>query len=185
MKYKYVIESNRKFTDRETDRLCQTFKPQFYYPAFIEQGAYNVTNMMNFSQHISEYRLALCQNYVKNEFAQVTIRIDGSSYLRHIQSLSMSTADKIGAIGGTLGLFSGFSFLVLFEIFHWAWMTVQKLVAKSPTSIQPLDPITEKMKGIEQENETLKSKVAKIEELLAQKEVVKKPSDVVVTELNA
>ena len=140
--------------------------------------------MMNFSQHVSEYRDALCQNYVKTEFARVTIRIDGSSYLRHIQSLSMSTADKIGAIGGTLGLFSGFSFLVLFEIFHWAWMTVQKLVTKSPTSIQPLDPITEKMKGIEQKNETLESEVAKLKEILAQKEVVKKPSDVVVTELN-
>ena len=43
----------------------------------------------------------------------------------------------IGNVGGTLGLFSGFSFLVIFEIFHWAIITVKKAFCESSATVEP------------------------------------------------
>ena len=52
--------------------------------------------------------------------------MDGTSYLRRIQSLKYNDSDKFAIIGGTLGLFTGFSFIVCFELLHWICVTIQK-----------------------------------------------------------
>ena len=77
-----------------------------------------------------------CMNYVQHEYARVKIKIQDSSYLRRVQSLKYSDADKFAIIGGTLGLFTGFSFIVIFELAYWVIITIKKvyvLTLKKPS----------------------------------------------------
>ena len=62
--------------------------------------------------------------------------MDGTSYLRRIQSLKYIDSDKFAIIGGTLGLFTGFSFIVCFELLHWICVTIQKHI-KSNSKCKP------------------------------------------------
>ena len=62
--------------------------------------------------HVGE----MCRSYLKHEYAHVTIRIDGTTYLKRVKSLKYTETDKFAVVGGTLGLFSGFSFIVIFEL---------------------------------------------------------------------
>ena len=70
-----------------------------------------------------------CRHYVQNEFARIKIRIS-SSYLKRVQSLKYSDTDKFSIVGGTLGLFTGFSFIVIFELFFWIGITLKKVFVK-------------------------------------------------------
>ena len=63
-------------------------------------------------EHVGEK----CRSYLKHEYAHVTIRIDGTTYLKRVKSLKYTETDKFAVVGGTLGLFSGFSFIVIFEL---------------------------------------------------------------------
>ena len=54
--------------------------------------------------------------------------MDGSSYLKRLQSLKHGDADKFAIIGGTLGLFTGFSFIVIFELIYWIIVTIKKVI---------------------------------------------------------
>ena len=47
-----------------------------------------------------------------------------------IQSERISTSEKIGSIGGTLGLFTGFSFLAAVEMIYWAITTLVRAFVK-------------------------------------------------------
>ena len=76
-----------------------------------------------------DYAMQRCQHYVQNEFARIKIRIS-SSYLKRVQSLKYSDADKFSIVGGTLGLFTGFSFIVIFELFFWIGITLKKVFVK-------------------------------------------------------
>ena len=69
-----------------------------------------------------------CQNYIRNDYARIKIRVDGSSYLKRLQSLKHGDADKFAIIGGTLGLFTGFSFIVIFELIYWIIVTIKKVI---------------------------------------------------------
>ena len=69
-----------------------------------------------------------CQNYIRNDYARIKIRVDGSSYLKRLQSLKHGDADKFAIIGGTLGLFTGFSFIVIFEMIYWIIVTIKKVI---------------------------------------------------------
>ena len=79
--------------------------------------------LMNTSYSGVEY----CIQELMTNMAKVTIEIDGFSYLSRVQSLRYSISDKIGTIGGLLGLFTGFSFLALVEIFYWMIVTIKDI----------------------------------------------------------
>lgn len=174
VEYKYVIDSNRKFTDEEADKLCGPNKPHFNYilnGIFATFPFYQIKNnsLTQFEQVRSQ-----CLNYIKNEYSRVTVRIGGSSFLRRVQSLSYTTSDKLGAIGGTLGLFSGFSFLVIFEIFHWAILTVKKAFWKSSAMVEPKisnditivsvaqDSMKKEIENMKKENNSMKKEIENI-----------------------
>ena len=72
--------------------------------------------------------LESCQNYIQNNYARIKIRVDGSSYLKRLQSLKHGDADKFAIIGGTLGLFTGFSFIVIFKLIYWIIVTIKKVI---------------------------------------------------------
>ena len=78
------------------------------------------------------FSIERCRHYIRNDFAIIKIRIQGSSYLKRVQKLKYSDADKFAIVGGTLGLFTGFSFIVIFELFYWLVITLKKAFTVLP-----------------------------------------------------
>ena len=141
--------------------------------------------MKNLSVNPRDLATEQCISYIKNEYAHVRVRIDGSSFLRHGAGLAYSTSDKFALIGGTVGLFSGFSVLVIFEIIHWLAITIRRMYYPEPASVEPEDPQEERIKKLEEENQDLKNQIKEIKEILIPKGILtntadQKPKDVVV-----
>ena len=60
-----------------------------------------------------------CKTILRKDIALVHVQIDGQTFVKLKQSLRVTIADKFGSIGGTLGLFCGFSILAAFEVVFW------------------------------------------------------------------
>ena len=61
----------------------------------------------------------LCEEMYEKDFAIVEIKIEGQSFVKIRRSLRKTIGDKLGELGGTLGLFTGFSFMAVIEIIYW------------------------------------------------------------------
>ena len=166
--YKFFIASSRKFTHSEVEELCYAplakIPPHHLYVRTEIEAIFDLMVMKNLSATVNDLATENCISYIKNEYAHVRVRIDGSSFLRHREGLAYSTSDKIAVIGGTLGLFSGFSVLVIFEAIHWLVITIKRIFYPKRISVEPEDPQAEKFKKLEQENQDLKNKMLKMEE---------------------
>ena len=80
----------------------------------------NITNWKKTKKEvIREYRKELCLAQKEKDKAIVQVRMEGSTYMKLKRSLRVTFTDKLGSIGGTLGLFSGFSLLAAIELIHW------------------------------------------------------------------
>ena len=145
----------------------------------------DIIKMMNVIEEASLLSTKSCLDYVANGFSWITVKVVGSSYLRRSQSISMSFSDKLGVIGGTIGLFSGFSFVALFEFCYWFVITLIKYF-KSSVEPKEDDPVEKQFEEMKKEMDALKAVVAKLKEKPMKKEQVtapeKLPENMVVTE---
>ena len=108
--YKYQIDTIRKITEKEAVQFCEDTMPHHEYVRHTEKayrGLKNIDDPNLAYETKSEYEKKRCQRYLREEFALIKIRLEGSSYLRRVQSLNYKFFDKISIVGGTLGLFSG------------------------------------------------------------------------------
>ena len=78
-----------------------------------------------------------CRQIFKEDVAHVVIKMENQSLMKMKKSLKYNTTIKLGTIGGTIGLFTGFSFMALVELAYWiiitikrAWMKVTDLPIK-------------------------------------------------------
>ena len=71
------------------------------------------------SFHEDGYVKNFCPRKILENMAVIQIEVIDSSYVKMRQSLRTSFGEKIGVLGGTLGLFTGFSVMVLVEIAYW------------------------------------------------------------------
>ena len=128
VRYKYYVDAKRPFSSNEVKEFCQISRPHYQYirQQTVEPN-FDVSRLKNFSLNSTYETIEVCERYVKTQFARVRIQMDGTSYLRRIQSLKYQTSDKFAIVGGTMGLFSGFSFIAIFEIIHWTMITLFKL----------------------------------------------------------
>ena len=74
------------------------------------------------------YYTDLCKQIQNEDKMKITIRLEGSTFMELKRSLRVSFTDKLGSIGGTFGLFSGFSLLAIVELMHWICMIVYSFV---------------------------------------------------------
>jgi len=163
--YKVLIESVRKFTAREVETMCRTSKyPHVMYIYNTEaKHLIDIIKMMNVTEEDYLYSKKSCLDYVANGFSRITVKVVGSSYLRRSQSIAMSFSDKLGVIGGTIGLFSGFSFVALFEFGHWIVVTLIKYFKSSvePEEEDPVQKLREEFKEMKKENDVMRAEIKK------------------------
>ena len=83
---------------------------------------------------LKDYCKSLGEKIITNDEAVLDIRLEGPTYMTLKRSLKVTFADKLGSIGGTLGLFSGFSLLAIMELIHWIFKIVNSfsLPSKKP-----------------------------------------------------
>ena len=79
-----------------------------------------------FSKSEEEAR-EMCKKLYTEDMAIVEIQVEGQSYMKMRQSLRATTTDKVAAIGGTLGLFTGFSVVAIVEILYWMCIGLTKI----------------------------------------------------------
>ena len=177
--YKYVIDSVRKFTTDEVASLCSNLRPHQMNVYAEEKDTFNITRMVNISKKLLDHAEEKCYDYVSKGYARVTVKMAGSSYLRRSQSIAMSFSDKLGVIGGTVGVFSGFSFIGLFELCYWVVITLIKFF-KSSVEPEEKDPIEKLREEIKKEIEEMKKENKKFEEMNKE---MKKENDALKTEV--
>ena len=60
------------------------------------------------------------------KLAFVKINFDNALMTKIVKDQRVSMADKISSIGGTLGLFTGFSIISIIEIVYWVWRGISR-----------------------------------------------------------
>ena len=63
----------------------------------------------------NEYYSKLCKRIQSKDKAKITVKLEGPTFRKYRRSMRVSFTDKLGSIGGTLGLFSGFSLMAIVE----------------------------------------------------------------------
>ena len=66
-----------------------------------------------------EYYTILCKRIQNEDKAKITVILKGPTFKKYRRSLRVTFTDRLGSIGGTLGLFSGFSLMAIIELIHW------------------------------------------------------------------
>ena len=118
IKYDFNIDLTRKITEVGITEMCQPERPHRQYILETEESIFELKRITNMSKLRAEHVKEKCKSYLRHEYAHVTIRIDGTTYLKRVKSLKYTETDKFAVVGGTLGLFSGFSFIVIFELLY-------------------------------------------------------------------
>ena len=145
--------------------MCRTSTyphPMYVYNTEAEP-LIDIIKMMNVTEEASSLSTKSCLDYVANGFSRITVKVVGSSYLRRSQSISMSFSDKLGVIGGTIGLFSGFSFVALFEFVYWIVITLIKYF-KSSVEPEEEDLVEKQFEEMKKEILSMKAEMAKLKE---------------------
>ena len=88
----------------------------------------NITDWTKYEKAIlDDYAKTLC-NAVIEDKAVLVIELEGSTFTKLKRSLRVTFTDKLGSIGGTLGLFLGFSLLAVVELIHWVFRIVLSFI---------------------------------------------------------
>ena len=84
--------------------------------AYNDYKAYHVENLImnNFDGYCCQLK-----NVPYHPLQLVQIYFDTATYDNIVKDVSVTLADQLGAIGGTMGLFAGFSFLSAMEIIYF------------------------------------------------------------------
>ena len=77
---------------------------------------------------MQQHHQQLCENIKSNDQAVLKLRLEGPTFMTLKRSLRVTFADKLGSIGGTLGLFSGFSLLAIIELIHWICEILKSMI---------------------------------------------------------
>ena len=174
--YKYYIDRQRKFTSDEITDFCNVFTPHFHYIWHFEDPNFDVLRLKNLTAHSQDHTINVCKKYISTQFARIHIRLDGTTHLRRLQSLKYSSGDKFAIIGGTFGLFTGFSFIALFEALHWILVTVFKLVWLKRKPVLPEknkeDPMVQEMKIMKKKLLQMEKNETNLKEALSKHESI-------------
>ena len=90
------------------------------------KGAFDVYNELKPDLLLREW----CEESFMNDISIIEVQMEGQSHVTMKQSLRHPLSSKIGELGGTLGVFTGFSFVALVEIVYWMGLTLKLVVCR-------------------------------------------------------
>ena len=90
------------------------------------KGAFDVNKELNLVSLLREW----CEESFTKDISIIEVQMEGQSHVTMKQSLRHPLSSKIGELGGTLGVFTGFSFVALVEIVYWMGLTLKLVVSK-------------------------------------------------------
>ena len=95
----------------------------------ILESLKNVSNWSELENKImNDHYSKLCKSMMTNDMVRVQLKLEGPSFTIMQRSLKNTFTDKLGSVGGTLGLFSGFSLLAIVELIHWICRIFNSLI---------------------------------------------------------
>ena len=140
VKYSYTEKQAPISTEEECDRSSHGFlysvaKSQDIIPLLttakekLERNikwswAFNIKKDLDISENIRNW----CQTSFKKDIAIIEVEIADQSFVKMRQSIKTTLGAKVGELGGTLGLFTGFSFMAFVEIIYWVLLTAKKII---------------------------------------------------------
>ena len=90
------------------------------------KGPFDVYKELNAQSMLREW----CEESFMKDISIIEVQIEGQSHITMKQSLRHPISSKIGELGGTLGVFTGFSFVALVEIVYWMCLTLKLVVCR-------------------------------------------------------
>ena len=97
--------------------------PKLHFPTENISNWYQTEDLI-----LNDYWKKMCEKIVTEDKSELIIRMEGPTFMTLKRSLRVTAADKLGSIGGTLGLFTGFSLLAIMEVIHWICKIINSLV---------------------------------------------------------
>ena len=80
-------------------------------------------------EKLDSEKMKSCKKHILKDLTIIEIQLmSKGGYRKMSQKLRVTISDQIGSVGGTLGLFCGFSFLAIVEMIHWAWIGFKKIL---------------------------------------------------------
>ena len=76
--------------------------------------------------HFTEYRILEISSKNNGNYG-LLIKYARNSLSRHTEQFVYDFVSLVGEAGGALGLFLGFNFLTLWDVFEWAWSSTLAL----------------------------------------------------------
>ena len=90
-----------------------------------------IIEMFQNNDYYTKVIINKCKEVFKEDVVHVVIKMENQSYMKMKKSLKYNTAIKLGTIGGTIGLFTGFSFMALVEIAYWIIINLKRVWLKA------------------------------------------------------
>ena len=101
-----LIQSDMLVNFREG--LPVPHKPPYGFPKYFDRVKY--TDM--------------CEKLTSGNYAYIIIYIKSPTMMQLIKDVRLSFEDKLGILGGTIGVFTGISFITMVEIVYWIIITI-------------------------------------------------------------
>ncbi len=85
----------------------------------------------------------MCRKVLAEDLALVRVEVASDRYRRHAKTVRVTAMEKVASFGGTLGLFTGMSFISFVEILYWMAKYVGlQLTAIKAVSTKTAPPIS-------------------------------------------
>ncbi len=78
-----------------------------------------------------EELLELCRLVLESDLAMVTVKLGSPTLVTSVRTRRTTFAEKLATFGGTVGLFTGMSFLSAFEVLFWIKRSAEGLLQRS------------------------------------------------------
>ena len=115
--HKYLLQSAKQhFSQDHYNRLTSGNKEQFIY----------LDKMMR-SVSMSDHYVTLCKQFVEKHIAIISVEAPVDVITLTLRDLSVTWMDKIGILGGTLGLFTGVSMISILDVIKF----IRKMIGGS------------------------------------------------------
>merc|ERR1712117_273470 len=87
---------------------------------------YNIDEILSDKVHLihglpESEAILMCRDLFKRSMVKIAIEVDNTNSQEQLLDISLTFAEAIGVVGGTLGLFTGASIISILEFFYWAY----------------------------------------------------------------